>query len=137
MADKSETIKLSDVEILSIFKSNVVDCLDNLLEIFTDGKDQQDLITFKVGFELFPITLTMKLFSDKILPLGTMIRKRNDEFFLDDTKNFKLKIGDTEISWKSMWKSRKLEQDDKTRLWEYMTLFLNLAEMYRRHVAPP
>ena len=122
--------KLSTVEILTLFSSNTIKCLDNLIEIFIDGKERENLIAFRVGFELFPIDESMSLFAERIIPLRKAIDARSDEFFLDKKKSFKLTIGDFELDWKALWESRYLNQEDRATIWKFMKLFLGLAEMY-------
>jgi hypothetical protein len=131
MSAACERVKLSTVEILTLFQTNVIACLDNLIEIFVDGKERSSLIAFRVGFELIPVQDAMDLFADRILPLSKAIISKSDQFFLDPTKSFKLKVGGIELDWKSIWESHYLNQDDRAAIWNFMKLFLRLAESYK------
>jgi hypothetical protein len=131
MSAACEKVKLSAVEILTLFRSNVIACLDNLIEIFVDGKERNSLIAFRVGFELVPIQDAMDLFSARIIPLSKAITSKSDKFFLDPEKSFKLKVGDIELDWKTIWESHYLNKEDKAVIWKYMQLFLGLAEGYK------
>lgn len=130
MSGASEKGSLSTVEILTMFSSNVIKCLDNLIEIFVDGKERNDLIAFRVGFELFPVEDAMCLFAKRIIPLTTAVSAKSDAFFLDETKSFNLKVGNLELDWKTLWKSRLLGPEDRALIWKFIILFLNLSEMY-------
>jgi hypothetical protein len=131
MSSACERVKLSTVEILTLFQTNVIACLDNLIEIFVDGKERSSLIAFRVGFELIPVQDAMDLFADRILPLSKAITSKSDQFFLDPKKSFKLKVGGIELDWKSIWESHYLNQDDRAAIWKFMQLFLRLAESYK------
>jgi hypothetical protein len=131
MAASSSSVSLSDIEILKHFKENVIKCLDNLIELFPYEKS---LITFRVLFETgIPVHEVMKLFAGKIIPLGKMIRAKSNVFFLDEKRSFRVKLGMVEIPWKTMWQSKHLDQQDRNSIWDFMNLFLGLAQMYSKN----
>lgn len=133
MSSVNEKGKLSTIEILTLFSSNVIKCLDNLIEVFVEGKERESLIAFRVGFELISVEDAMILFAKRIIPLAQAVLARSDTFFLDPKKSFKLKVGDFELDWKTLWKSRYLNQEDRSNIWKFMKLFLGLAEMYKEN----
>lgn len=127
----STSSSLSDIEILKHFQENVIKCLDSLIEVFPYEKS---LIAFRVLFETgIPIHEVMKLFAKKIIPLGKMIREKSNAFFLDEKRSFRIKLGMTELPWKTMWQSKSLDQQDRNSIWEFMNLFLGLAQMYSKN----
>ena len=131
MSSSSAPAVLSNVDILKHFKENVIRCLDNLIELFPYEKS---LIGFRVVFETgISLDDVMKLFAVKIIPLGKMVRAKSNAFFLDDRRAFRIKLGDIEVGWKAMWQSKSLDSDNRLMLWQYMNLFLGLAEMYAKN----
>lgn len=130
-SSSSAPIVLSNVEILAHFKDNVINCLDGLIELFPYEKN---LIAFRVVFETgVSLDEVMRLFAMRILPLAKMVRDRSNAFFLDEKKSFRLKIGEIEVGWKTLWQSKNLSTQDRDTIWKYMNLFLGLAEMYSKN----
>jgi hypothetical protein len=134
---------LSQLEILSIYKSNVLKFLDSLVDLLkNDETDLSDVIVLRILFEnQIPIEESMKKFSKKLLtPIidggneiipSEMIRKRNDKFFLDYSNLIFAGVNDDKIiRWKQLWRSKRLDKDDREQIWLWMQLFLDLAEMY-------
>lgn len=130
MASNSVSV-LSDVEILKHFKENVIKCLDNLIELFPY---ERSLIAFRVVFDTgVSIDEIMRLFAEKIIPLGKVVRAKSNAFFLDEKKSFRIKVGMVELPWKAMWQSKNLDREDRDSIWGFMNLFLGLAQMYSKN----
>lgn len=119
---------LNNLEILKLWKTNILQFLDNILEIFPD---EADLIVYRQLFEnQIPIEEVMKQFCIIIIPVKTMIENKNEEFFLSGKASF-LDITNNKVSkWTTIWKSSRLNNDDRECIWKWMNVFLNLATMY-------
>lgn len=120
--------KLTKLEILSRYKSNMLKFLDSLIEIFPEDPD---LIVIRILLETqIPIEESLKKFSARILPNAEMVRKRNEKFFLNDTDMFSGINNDKVVKWKNMWTSGRLDSDSKETIFKWFDLFLSLAETY-------
>lgn len=120
--------KLNKIEILKLFKENIIIFLDNLIELFPE---ESDIIVVRILFDTqISIEKFMKIFSSMILPAKDIIQKKDEKFFLDDPKFFDGVDQGKVIHWKRMWQSGRLEEDDKKQLWSWLDLFVNLCEQY-------
>ena len=119
---------LGKLEILTLFKENVLKFLDALVELFPE---ESDLIVVRILFEnQIPIEESLNVFSSRILPARDMIINKNEQFFLRDDNVFMGINNDKVIRWKKIWLSKKLDNDDKETIWKWLKIFLSLSEMY-------
>jgi hypothetical protein len=127
--DKSEKLtRLGNIEILTIFKESMITFLDLLMEIFPD---ESEIIVSKIVIEShIPIELAITKFAEAALPCKQEIQERKDKFFLDDPDLFATADQSRVSIWKSLWKSNRLDADDRDKMWKWLDLFVGLAEMY-------
>jgi hypothetical protein len=61
-----------------------------------------------------------------------MITQRNDAFFMSDNNPiFKNYGGDANVGlWKNLWTSKRLDEEDRGRIWKWLDLFVALAGMH-------
>jgi len=120
-------------ELLVIFRDQLLLFTDELLEIF---QNEPKLILIRVYIENNLVVEDAVIKFAKALNgpsnLDQMIKKRNEEFFLNydmmklnnsadtDSANFMLQL----------WKDDRLEDDDKTTIWSWVDLFVNIAQSY-------
>lgn len=123
-----ETKALSKIRLLQIFKTKFLEFLKSLHEIFPE---ETDLVIIQVLFEnQIPIEESMCVFAKRILSCAKMVRDRNESFFLEENSLFMGIKTQRVVSWKNMWKSSRLSNDDKESMWKWFDLFLSLADMY-------
>jgi hypothetical protein len=120
---------LSTLEILHLYKTNVIKFLESLVELFPE---ESDLIVVRILFEnQIPIEESMKKLCLKVIPSSAMIKARDAEFFIKNANNiFSGADTDRVFHWKEMWNSKRLDKADKENIFKWLDLFLGLAEMY-------
>ena len=116
-------------ELLRLFKTNTLNFLDSLIEMFPD---RSDLITIRLMItDVLPIEDLLIDFAARILPHKSMIEKRNEQFFLAGKHDIFSGANTTQvISWKQIWQSSRLDQEDKLTIWKWIDVFCDLAEQY-------
>lgn len=123
--------KLSKIEILKIFKEKFVEFLDCILDLFPD---EQNILFIRTVFSQghFPVESAMNILKNNITPLAPIIRKRDESFFTGSASDdlFSGISSSHVIKWRDIWTSGRLDNDDKNCIWDWITLFLNLAEKY-------
>lgn len=130
---------LSSFEILKLYKTSVLDFLNNLLEFFPDD---MDLIFFRqlfdnhINIEESMVFLCRKFFKPRkgtdgeMILVADLIRKHDEKFFLTDGNIF-AKFKDDKINhFRNIWQSKRLDKADKLEIWHWIELFLSLAERY-------
>ncbi len=116
-------------QLLKELKQNVIDFLNELIEQFPE---ETDLIWGRIWVETQVSALKlMTNFIQKILPYRDRIDKEDDAFFLDNAGEFiasdKLgKIGHL----KMIWKSSKLDVEDRKIIWQWFKAFLFIVDRY-------
>jgi hypothetical protein len=123
--------KLSKLEILKIFSEKFVEFLDCILEIFPTDQNILFIRTFFSQGQ-FPVETAMRILKNNITPVADIIRKRDESFFTSNASDELFSgISDTHvIKWRTIWTSDRLDAEDKECIWQWITLFLNLAEKY-------
>jgi hypothetical protein len=121
---------LGKLEILSLFKTKMLQFIDNLVELFPN---ESDLVVYRLLFESqIPIEHSLSTFRNRVLEptVKDMITNENEKFFLEDNKVFNGANEQKVIKWKQMWTSHTLDSDDKKQIWKWLKFFLGLAEKY-------
>lgn len=124
--------ELGQFEILSLFKSNCLSFLDSLIEIFPD---EGEILAARILFENhIPVEECIRQFAFRTLPYKEMIKTRNEKFFMTDNEIFSGSDQQKVVTWRQLWNSKRLDNDDRTRIWEWADLFLTLAENYTENL---
>jgi hypothetical protein len=120
---------LSKFEILKLFKDNLVQFLDALIEKLPQEKD---LIILRILFaEQIPIEQALQIFSSRILPYEKMVTESDQRFFLECQDLFE-GIRSSKVNYfKDLWTSPTFTDDDRTELWKWFKLFLKIAKLYK------
>lgn len=125
--------KLSQLEVLCLYKKNMLLCIDQLINIFPE---EGDLVMLRILFEdQIPIEESMKELSSRIIPAKENIKNRNEQFFLNSNIIFSGVDEDKISKWKQVWKSNRLDKDDKETMFKWFELFESLAEMYVANIS--
>jgi hypothetical protein len=74
----------------------------------------------------------MNTFITKLLPLKEMIKQRNDDFFLNNNILFD-KLDKNKVNhFKKLWRSDRLDSEDRQAMWKWYDLFISLSEKYQK-----
>jgi len=120
----------SKIQILTEFKTNLVNFLDELIEQFPE---EGDLIVLRIFLnDQVPIADIMKTFVEKLLPLKEVVKKRDERFFLNNNILFEKLNKDKVNHFRTLWTSPKLDSDDKDVIWAWYDLFISIAERYAK-----
>ena len=125
---------MSELEILKQFKQTIISFLDELIDQFPK---EPDLVIFRIFLkDRLPIVNVMNYFVHKVLPLKNMVSERNEDFFLNhctlmEDIQSKEKRGKVN-NFKKLWRSDRLDDDDKKIMWDWFDSFIFLAEKYQK-----
>lgn len=115
-------------KLLTKFKMLVKQFLDELLEQFPS---ESDLIVARVMFiDQIPTDVLVTEFSKRVLPYREHIKSRNEKFFLEEMKLFENVNQNKVVKFKELWKSDKLDNDDKSVIWKWFDVFVNILDKY-------
>jgi hypothetical protein len=120
--------ELSRLDILKLFKTNLIKFLDALIEQFPSEGDLAVLRVFLS--EQIPIEDVLIVFSKRLLPYKQMIINKDEKFFVEGDDVFKGVSSDTVSYCKNIWLSEKITVEDKEQIWKWFKLFVNLSEKY-------
>ena len=120
--------ELSRLDILKLFKTNLIKFLDALIEQFPSEGDLAVLRVFLS--EQIPIEDVLIVFSKRLLPYKQMIMNKDEKFFVEGDDVFKGVSSDTVSYCKNIWLSDKITGEDKEQIWKWFKLFVNLSEKY-------
>ena len=120
--------ELSRLDILKLFKTNLIKFLDALIEQFPSEGDLAVLRVFLS--EQIPIEDVLIVFSKRLLPYKQMILNKDEKFFIEGDDVFKGVSSDTVSYCKNIWLSDKITGEDKEQIWKWFKLFVNLSEKY-------
>ena len=125
---------MSQVQILTEFKKNLIIFFDELIALFPQ---QGDLVIARLFIaNQMPLEEAMNTFIYKLnlndSECRTMIKERNEKFFLEHEV---LPIGDGNKSFdanvfKTMWISGTLEDEDKEVIWKWIDTFVYFADKF-------
>lgn len=115
--------------VLGIFKRQMVDFLDELIEQFPH---EADLIIVRIFFkDQIPVAEVMNKVIQYVLPHKEMIVNKDDRYFLEHDDLFSNFSAGKVLVWKRLWVSPQLEKDDKEAIWAWFASFVVLAEKYQ------
>lgn len=120
----------SRLQILSDFKTNLVAFLDELIEQFPE---EGDLVVARIFLnDQVPIVDVMNTFITKLLPVKDMVKQRNDDFFLNNNILFDQLDKNKVNHFKKLWRSERLDSEDRQTIWRWYDLFISLSEKYQK-----
>ena len=123
----------SIIEILKEFKNSLITFFDELIDQFPE---EGDLIIVRIFLkDQMPIENVMTIFINNLnkdeQKLRKMVKDRNEIFFLEnnvfDTVN-KNKV----LHFKKLWRSGRLDDDDKKVVWKWIDSFIFLSDKYNK-----
>ena len=96
--------------------------------------DNGDLTTLSFFFKQCPPYELMDSIVEYVLPWERYIKKRDDDFFYKNKKIFGTLPDDSVDYFSDLWKSDKLDDDDKGIVWDYFDVFIECAKTYKKSV---
>ena len=126
---------MSEFDILSQFKTNLISFFDELIDQFPE---EGDLVIVRIFLkDQIPIEDVMKMLVVNLnkddAMLKKMIKERNENFFLennifDTNQKNKEKV----LHFKKIWRSDRLDDDDRQTIWRWIDTFVYLANKYSK-----
>jgi hypothetical protein len=124
---------MSEFEVLTEFKTQLILFFDELITQFpTEG----DLVVIRLFFSnQIPTQNIINIFNHKIntndQELRKMVKERNDLFFLEH--NIFDSLGKEKvIHFKKLWRSERLDKEDKEVIWKWIDAFIYLGDKYAK-----
>ena len=121
---------MSSIQILTEFKKNLVNFLDELIDQFPE---EGDFVIFRIFInDQLPIQEVMNYFITDILPHKITIKARDDKIF---TENNILQFGPDKSKSgviKRIWRSQKLDAHDREMIWKWFDTFIFFVEKYQK-----
>lgn len=120
----------SKLQVLIEFKFNLIAFIDELVEQFPE---EGDFVVLRIFLnDQVPIADVMNTVIQRILPHKEMVKKRDDNFFMNHNGLFDRLDRDKVNHFKLLWRSDRLDTDDRTAIWRWYDLFITLAEKYQK-----
>jgi hypothetical protein len=126
---------MSEIEVLTEFKTQLILFFDELISQFPG---EGDLVVIRLFFSnQIPIQNIVNIFNHKIntndQELRKMVKDRNESFFLEH--NIFDSLGkDKVIHFKKLWRSERLDKEDKEVIWKWIDAFIYLGDKHAKIV---
>jgi hypothetical protein len=126
---------MSEIEVLTEFKTQLISFFDELIGQFPQ---EGDLVVIRLFISSqIPMKDAMNIFNHKINTNEKMLRKmvksRDEIFFLEH--NIFDHLGKEKIShFKKLWRSGRLDDEDKEVIWNWVDAFIYLGDKYTKAV---
>lgn len=123
------SIQIKKEKILLGFKHLLIDFMDELVDQYPR---EGDFVIYRISIkDIVPIQTIMLYFTEKILPLSSLIKDRDEKFFLENNILFSEldKEGLCSVNYfRQMWKN--LGSADRLTLWKWFDMFVTYTERY-------
>ena len=126
---------MSEIEVLIEFKKQLISFFDELIGQFPI---EGDLVVVRLFLgNQIPIQEVINIFNHKIntneQELRKMVKERNESFFLEH--NIFDNLGKEKIiHFKKLWRSGRLDNEDKEVIWNWIDAFIYLGDKYTKAV---
>jgi len=123
----SESLKIS---LMYDFRTQLLNFLDELINQFPE---ESDFIIIRIFMkDQVPVYDVMGRFIRDLLPLKKQVDDRNERFFLDNTILYVQNgLAENKVNhFQELWKSDKLDDNDRKMIWMWMDLLNNIAGQY-------
>jgi hypothetical protein len=119
---------MSNIIILEQFKKQLIAFMDELISQFPE---ESSLIILRILFkDQLPIEDVILKFIHKLVITRPLIKERNEAFFLDNNSLFSFAGPEVSTNLKRIWRSGRLDAEDKKVIWEWIDSFVFLADKY-------
>ena len=130
---------MSEIHVLKEFKNNLISFFDELIDQFPDIGE---LVMIRIFLkDQVIIKDVVESVSYQINKNDQMIRKiikdRNEEFFLEENNFFdglsiSSKQSDKVLKFQTIWRSNRLDKEDKETIWKWIDSFVFLTDKYNK-----
>lgn len=130
---------MSEFHVLKEFKNNLISFFDELIDQFPDIGE---LVMIRIFLnDQVIIKDVIESVSYQINKNEQMIRKiikdRNEEFFLEENNFFSglsisSKQHDKVLKFQTIWRSNRLDKEDKETIWKWIDSFVFLTDKYNK-----
>jgi hypothetical protein len=115
-----------ELELLQLFKTNMIDFLDELIQQF---EEEGDLMVMRFFLsEQVPVELLMKQFHKFVMPHKELIRTKNEQFFLEHDNIFGSSPKDKVVHFKQLY--LKMANEDRDTLWAWFKSFISICDKW-------
>lgn len=112
------------------FRDQLVTFLDEIIEQFPT---ESDFVLIRMFIkDQIPVHDILGRFIRDILPLKERVEKRDETFFLNNTLLYTGgNISSDKINhFQKLWKSDKLDVEDRETIWNWMECFIKISDCY-------
>jgi hypothetical protein len=121
---------MESVQIMNEFKKNLVSFFDELIDQFPE-EGEFVLVRILINDQL-PTTEVINHFIKEILPHKDIIKARDERIFTEmNVLYFGLQQTQTN-GIRKIWKSGKLDKEDRQVIWKWFDSFIYLVEKYQK-----
>lgn len=115
-----------EIKLLELFKKNMLEFLDELIDQF---EDEGDLIIMRFFLsEQIPLEDVMKQFNTFVMPHKELIQSKNEKFFLEHDNIFGSSPKEKVIHFKKLY--LRMSLDDKDTLWSWFQVFISICDKW-------
>lgn len=124
---------MADDEALKIrymkhFRDRITEFLDELIEQFPE---EADFVIIRIFIkDQLSVSDVIGRYIRDVLPLKQQIHDRKESFFLENDVIYSSAAGSRVNHFKKLWKSEKLDSNDRNAVWNWMNLFTKIADTY-------
>ena len=120
----------NEFKILTEFKNALITFID---EIISQFPEEGDLVIIRIFLkDQIPIIDVINHVIKDILPIKLLVTTKDENFFLENNVLFGSLNKNKVNHFKRLWRSGRLDNDDKDVVWKWMTSFIFLAEKYQK-----
>ena len=110
------------------FRDQLTTFLDELIEQFPE---ESDFVVIRIFIkDQLSISDVIGRFIRDVLPLKQKIIDKDESFFIDNDFIYSAAIGSKVNHFKNLWKSDKMDDNDRKVVWNWMSLFIKIADTY-------
>ena len=122
--------EMAELPILKQFKEHLISFFDELISQFPE---EPDLIILRIFFnDQISIRTVVENFMHKLITVRDIISRRDETFFLEQNGIFDSLNKDKVNHFKRLWRSGRLDDEDKQIMWKWVDSFVILADKYQR-----
>ena len=130
---------MSEIHVLKEFKNNLISFFDELIDQFPDIGELvmiriflKDQVIIKDVVESVSYQINK---NDQMI--RNIIKDRNEEFFLEENNFFdglsiSSKQSDKVLKFQTIWRSNRLDNEDKETIWKWIDSFVFLTDKYNK-----
>lgn len=121
---------MSEEQVLLQFKKQLISFFDELIGQFPE---EPNFVMFRILFnDQLPIKDVMQHFILKIVSGREMIKNRDENFLLEPNSFLSFLNKDSSNSLKKLWRSGRLDKDDKEVIFRWIDSLVFLADKYAK-----